>query len=469
MAPMKGERHEQVPVVIAGAGPAGSAAAIALALQGVESLVVERRADPPTLPRATGITLRSMELIRSWGVEDEVLAGGVDADWQLWSCRTLAEAADGRAVHTGQPTRSQSALISPTAPACVPQDHLEPVLRRRIVELGSRVEHGTALVALDQTSDGVRATLRDATGATRTVSARYLIAADGASSDVRGALGIRMRGPGAVGRAVSALFRAPLWDLVGDLRYGIYDIDHPEGRGELLPAGPDDRWLYGLLLDRVPGPVDVTARGMARRIELAAGRRVRPDIERIGTFDFAAGLAERFRLGNVFLAGDAAHRVTPRGGIGMNMALQGGNDLGWKLGWVLRGWAGPDLLDSYEAERLPPAETIVRWSVEPDRTAPAAAGLHMDLGGRIPHVPLPAAGGWTSTVDMLGTGLTTFAREHDELPELEHGGPPVTVQRVGELGARALGMAPGGTLLVRPDGRPAVVQEPALLRSPQPG
>src|SRR6185295_9773058 len=87
-------------------------------------------------------------------------------------------------------------------------------------------------------------------------------------------------------------------------------------------------------------------------------------IERVGSFSFAAQLADRFRSRSTFLVGDAAHRVTPRGGTGMNTAIAGGHDLGWKLGWVLRGWAGPELLDTYESERRPVALHNAERSVD---------------------------------------------------------------------------------------------------------
>ena len=119
---------EESPVVIAGAGPAGLAAAISLARLGVETMLVERRAELSSMPRATVVSLRSMELIRSWGVEDEILAGGVDVEWRGWQSDTLATVAEGSMWPVGIPSREQAALLSPTAPACVPQDHLEPVL-----------------------------------------------------------------------------------------------------------------------------------------------------------------------------------------------------------------------------------------------------------------------------------------------------------------------------------------------------
>ena len=111
---------------------------------------------------------------------------------------------------------------------------------------------------------------------------------------------------------------------------------------------------------------------------------LQPRVERVGSFTFAAQLADRFRHGAAFLIGDAAHRVTPRGGTGLNTAFRDGHDLGWKLAWVLRGWAGPELLDTYEAERRPVAEHNVARSADPGGTVrEPAEELHADLGGRI--------------------------------------------------------------------------------------
>jgi putative polyketide hydroxylase len=452
-------RNEESPVVIVGAGPAGLAAAISLARLGGETMLVERRAELSSLPRATVVSLRSMELMRSWGVEDAIRAGGVDVEWRGWQSKTLATVSAGSMWPVGIPTREQAAVLSPTAPACVPQDHLEPVLLEHLRSLGAaRVHLHTAVVGVENQRDGVAVVLRDVpTGNVRAVRARYLVAADGAHSRVRTSLGIAMRGPDGLAHVVTAIFRAPLWPLVGEHRYGIYTVDHPDGAGTFLPAGRGDRWGYGTRVD----PQDVggyTPERFVRRIRAGAGiSDLNVSIEGTGAFTFAAQLADRFRAGNVFLAGDAAHRVTPRGGTGMNTAIRGGHDLGWKLGWVLRGWAGPELLDTYEAERRPIAAHNVARSADPDgSTREAADELHVDLGGRIPHVWVHSDEGRVSTLDLLGPGLTLFTGP-DSAPWAPRaiGGPPVTVRQLDAVGARSIGIRDRSALLVRPDGTPA--------------
>ena len=455
LTPMPFTNANDIPVLVVGAGPAGLAAALELTRHDIPCLLVERRTRLSSHPRATVLSLRSMELVRAWGLEQDVRARSVDVDWRLLESETLAAAAAGSAVEVGYPNAEQSRMVSPTAPACVAQDDVEPLLLEHLrAAPGARVELGTELAGIFEGADGARAELRDVhTGALRTVHARYVVAADGARSAVRHALGIPLLGPQGLLEGFTTLFRAPLWKVLGEHRHAIYSVTHAASPATFLPAGPSDRWLFGMR-DEAPDE-----RRAARLIRLGAGVGDLPvRVERSRRFSSAAQLAERWRSGCIFLAGDAVHRVTPRGGTGLNLALHDGYDLGWRLGWVLRGWAAPALLDSYEAERRPVAEYTAARSADPNGSIrPVEQEVRADLGGRIAHV----WSGERSTLDLLGPGLTLFtgrdAPTWDSAAASLAGRLPVRVRLLDPVAARAVGAPGGSAMLTRSDGTPVGV------------
>ena len=290
------------PVLIAGAGPAGLTAAIALARQGVESLVVERKRELSSLPRATVISTRSMELLRSWGLEyGDPAPVGSRSSGRCWACGRSPLASAGSPIPVGLPSRQQSAVISPAAPECVPQDHTEPSAARATWPRSARPVWSSAPRSPGSTAgpDGARVVLRAAGGGPSDRPRPLRHRRRRCAQPVRSELGIADARARPVWRRPTAPFSAHhsgTWPG-RPLRH----LRHrpPRGRGH-APAGRPRR---PLALRRALGAGPAGARGVPPRsgspelIRLATGvADLQPQIERIGGFSFAAQLAERFRL-----------------------------------------------------------------------------------------------------------------------------------------------------------------------------
>ncbi len=442
-----------------GAGPAGLVAGVTLAGYGIDVVVLDKRDGLSGLSRNLVVSTRGMELMRRFGLEEAIRAGAADVKIRAWVTHDLA-CGEGSEMPLGSPSDAEAASVSPTRPAWVAQDHHEPILIEHLRGLPSAtVRFGCELLEVTQDGQGVDTVAADVeTGIAEHISAPYLIAADGAHSAVRAHLGIGMVGPDDLADYERVEFTAPLWPVVGPHRYGLYVITRPDAAGVLAPRGPDDRW--GLSRETPIGTNGLTGLGheeLSGLIGRAVGTEVRPQIERLSTFTFAAQMAERYAEGRCFLVGDAAHRMTPRGGTGMNTAIQDSFDLGWRLAWVLRGWAGPQLLASYERERRPIAAHNVERAAEPTGARRETdQALPWDLNGRLPHHWLRTGDEPISTIDLIGDGLTLLTGPSDPAWErFSQSTPPrapIDVRTLDSATATALDLQPSGALLARPDG-----------------
>ena len=486
----------RVPGLIVGAGPAGLVTGIGLARQGVRSMLVERHPSTSIFPRATGVSVRSMEIFRGWGIDEAVRRGG----WHVIPRMATAARFDDPAPVEGPlgfPSEAESLAVSPTTAAVSPQDHLEPVLLDHYRELGGQACFSTELVDFEQDGDGVRVTVRDlASGAVSEIRCDYLVGADGHRSIVRSTLGIAMKGPPDLGQFFSILFRADLSGVLGEKRYGLYTLAGDGPPRVLVPSGADDRYVFAVPLP--PGLDEASIAGMFppdRYLAMIREVTGRPDlnVEVLATsaFAFSAQVAERWRDGRAFLVGDAAHRMTPRGGRGMNTAIADAFDLSWKLAWAVRGLADTALLDTYEAERGPIGRRNVAMSMAPAGGG-SDDGLAEDLGSvvissattgdvpagatdlvfppdgrpgsRAPHAWLEVAGRRVSTLDLFGRGLALVTAGAGDAwraaaESCADALVPLSIRPVG-LGlvdadgsfAAAFGLEAGGAALVRPDG-----------------
>ena len=489
----------QIPVLIVGAGPAGLCSSIVLSRFGVSSLLVERHPSTSIHPKATGISTRTMELFRSWGVEPAVRDAAMTVDF-FSSVRANLSAPELERRPLGYPTADEALAISPTTPAVLAQDALEPILVEHARGYaGAELRFNTELCDLHQTEDGVRATIVDrATGERTDVHARYVIAADGANSPIRRRLGIATRGVERIGEYFSILFQADMKALVGPDLCGLYML---QGLGApapsvALPTSRDGRrWVLA-----TPWRAEVqspNALGPADLVELVRRAAGRPDLEVtvLGhqLIGIGADVAERFREGNVFLVGDAAHRTAPTGGTGMNTAIHSAHNLAWKLAAVLSGIADASLLDTYEPERRPSGErNLLRSRGQLQGVSGVAADLGVVyasdaiveeqgierpavieptttpvcVGARAPHVWLEANGQRLSTLDLFDHGLTLLtgvdgiAWRQAVRTVGRSLGVPLGVVTIGgaELAdlsgswRTSYGIDPDGAVLVRPDG-----------------
>ncbi len=360
-------------VVVIGTGPAGSAAAALLAGYGVDTVVVSKYGWTSRTPRAHITNQRTMEILRDLGLEDEAVAASSPRELmgQNTYCTSVAGTELGRIRTWGtHPARmADHDLASPTRMCDLPQNLLEPILVNAAAQRGARVRFGTEYLAHHQDDDGVTVTVRDTlTGQTYDVRARYLLGADGANSQVVADLGLPIEGRTGVSGSLNIVFDADLTEHVAHRPSVLYWIIAPGsdrgglGIGVVRMVRPWHRWLAIWNYDLADGPPALSDDDARELVRTLVGV---PDLEvairATSAWTVNDAFARELSRGRVFALGDAVHRHPPTNGLGSNVSIADAYNLAWKLALVLRGRAGPGLLDSYDAERAPiAAQTVAR-------------------------------------------------------------------------------------------------------------
>lgn len=356
-------READVSVLIVGGGPTGLAASLLLSRLGVRSLLVERHPGTSVHPKARGLNVRTLELFRVWGLEPAVRAAGSELNRALdvvWA-PTLIAPETRRMPYGGVAERL--ATDSPSTSAGCTQSELELILLEATRSYaGGELRFCQELTGLSQDGQKVTARVLDRTsGEETTIRADYVIAADGAQSTIRSILRIGMLGKGSLFHRVGIYFRADLREVATRRPGLLYIVTPPEGPGVLAPVNLADLWLY-MAPYQPNGGKGVEEFSDNRCIQLVRSAVGVEDlqVEVLSALPWSgsAAIAERFREGRIFLAGDAAHLIPPSGGQAMNVGIQDVHNLAWKLAGHLGGWAGAGLLDTYDSERRPYARAV---------------------------------------------------------------------------------------------------------------
>jgi 2-polyprenyl-6-methoxyphenol hydroxylase-like FAD-dependent oxidoreductase len=502
-------RHEEAPVLIVGGSLVGLSMSVFLAHHGVPHLVVERHPGTAIHPRAAFLMQRTVELFRSVGIQDQVIAAA-EREFVQNGAIMAVESLGGRELQWFFENINEGvAHLSPSPRIFVTQIGLEPVLRARAAELGGRLRYSCEVVSLRAADDGVTALVRDRTsGEEWTAHASYAVAADGVRSALRQRLGIGMAGHGTFSDSITIYFRGDVRPLLRGRNLSVVYVVNPrlqgffrfaiDGRSGFLVVNSavDDDGRRTTTIGQTATEADCV-----RFVREALGSPDLPvEIEDVQRWNAAAEWAEQFRAGRVFLAGDSAHVMPPTGGYGGNTGVHDAHNLAWKLAHVLDGRAGTSLLDTYEAERLPVARMTVEQAytryvtrLDPglgtDGLEPVIDDAAIDLGYRYrsaaivedgpddaaqwedprtpsgrpglraPHVMVRRDGSSLSTLDLVGrdpvlfTGPDAAVWEQAAAVAAERLRVRLDVYRIEEGGfAKAYGLGPGGAALVRPDG-----------------
>lgn len=338
-------------VLVVGAGPTGLTMANVLDRQGVSFRILDLKSGPVQETRALVVHAKTLELLDRLGLADRAVERGQ----KMGSVQVFGEGRPAGKIsflHDGAGERT------PYPFALVFEQHrMERLLLDGLEEAGGRVEWDTELVSLASTPEGVRATIRRPDGSTETIEAGWVVGADGASSPVRHSLGLGFEGE----TYEQTLFLA---DVEMEWGYGSRQVSIDMTRAGfygIFPMPGERRFrLVGDVPEELEGREEITARDVQGVLDRHSGLQTSiTGLHWSSIYRTHRRMTERFRVGRVFLVGDAAHIHSPAGGQGMNTGIGDAYNLGWKLALVAKGLAHEWLLDSYEAERMPFARSIL--------------------------------------------------------------------------------------------------------------
>ncbi|WP_425307373.1 FAD-dependent monooxygenase [Ammonicoccus fulvus] len=379
-------------VIVVGTGPMGGTTALALASYGVRVLAVSRWNWVAHSPRAHVVNQRAMEVLRDLGVEEECKAAGTP--WELMGDHIFATSLTGpeiarlRTWGTGDERATDYRMGSPCGLLDLGQPLMEPIVVAKAAARGAQFRFGMTYLGHEQDADGVTVTLEDSvSGLTFTRRARYLVGADGARSQIADEIGLEIVGQAARAGQIYAMFDADLTEHVAHRPSILHYFFQPDtgfgelGLGVLRAVRPWDQWMIGWGFDQTKGEPDLSEEGALAKIRTLVGI---PDLEAeirwVSPWYVNQQHALTYSRGRVFCGGDAVHRHPPSSGLGSNTCLQDAFNLAWKLAYVVKGYAGPGLLDTYSDERAPVGAQIVaranqsRHDYAPLRAAFAAEG-----------------------------------------------------------------------------------------------